>query len=134
MTAQTRTRVDNLTTGSPKFVGPEETLRGVAHHLWSASVGALVVGDARHPVGVISERDVVAQLARGANPDVTTAAHAMSPHITSAGPDDPMFDVALRMLDQGVRHLPVVDDAGVVTGVVSMRDLLRPLLLDAFGG
>lgn len=134
MTAHTRTGAEELTTRPPIFVPPGESLRGVAHRLWLESVGALVVGDARRPLGVISERDVVTQLARGADPYTTTAAAAMSPHMMSAGPHDPLFDIALRMVDEGVRHMPVVDEYGVVTGVVSIRDLVRPLLLEAFGG
>jgi CBS domain-containing protein len=134
MTTQTRTEAGELSTRPPIFVAPGESLRGVAHRLWLESVGALVVGDARHPLGVISERDIVTQLARGADPYTTTAQAAMSPHVVSAGPHDPLFDIALRMVDAGVRHMPVVDEDGVVTGVVSIRDLVRLLLLDAFGG
>jgi CBS domain-containing protein len=32
------------------------------------------------------------------------------------------------MLDLGFRHVPVLDERGAVLGVVSVRDLLRPLL------
>ncbi len=39
-------------------------------------------------------------------------------------PDEPIITVAERMLDEGVRHLPVVSD-GQVIGVVSVRDALR---------
>lgn len=134
MTPHTRTGAEALTTRPPIFVAPGDSLRAVAHRLWSESVGALIVGDAHHPLGVISERDIVTQLALGADMFTTTAQVAMSPNVMSAGPDDPLFDVALRMVDEGVRHMPVVDQYGVLTGVVSIRDLVRPLLLDAFGG
>ena len=46
------------------------TLRSVAHKLSAEDVGMLVVCEVhRHPVGVISERDVVGVLAQGADPD-----------------------------------------------------------------
>ena len=35
------------------------------------------------------------------------------------------------MLDDIIRHLPVVDEDGRVVGMVSVRDLIRPVLLDA---
>jgi CBS-domain-containing membrane protein len=38
------------------------------------------------------------------------------------------------MIDHEVRHLPVVDENDDVVGMVSVRDLLRPLLIDALGG
>lgn len=117
-------------------VRADDTLRAVALQLWEAGVGAAVVsGEGTAITGVISERDVVAQLAVGADPDRVTAAEAMSRNVVSAQPADPVLDVVFLMLDAGVRHIPVVaDDFDQLVGVVSMRDLLRPLLVDRFGG
>lgn len=118
------------------MVRADDTLRAVARQLWEAGVGAAVVpGEGTAIAGVISERDVVAQLAVGADPDLVTAAEAMSRNVVSAQPADPVLDVVFLMLDAGVRHIPVVaDDLDQLVGVVSMRDLLRPLLVDRFGG
>lgn len=116
------------------MIAADEMLRAVAHTLWTESVGALVVGDARHPVGVISERDVVTALAQGADPDAVTAGDAMTHHVISARLEDPLFDAASQMLDDAIRHLPVTDENGTVIGMVSIRDLVGPLLLDALGG
>ena len=69
MTFHIRDRVGSLARREPVFVAPGETLRKAANKLWLESVGALVVGDSHHPRGVISERDVVAELAQGADPD-----------------------------------------------------------------
>jgi CBS domain-containing protein len=134
MTPHTRDAVATLARRAPVVIAADETLRAVAHTLWTESVGALVVGDARHPVGVISERDVVTALAQGADPDAVTAADVMTRHVISARLEDPLFDAASRMLDDAIRHLPVADENGTVVGMVSIRDLIRPLLLDALGG
>lgn len=115
----------------PVFVDADATLRAVAHTLWSSSVGILVVGDARHVVGLVSERDVVTQLAQGADPDTRTARDAMTPYFVSARAEDPIYDAAGQMLDDAIRHLPVVDRDDRVVGMLSLRDVLRPLLLDA---
>ena len=129
-----RDHVGSLAQRNPVFVAPGETLRKAANKLWVESVGALVVGDAHHPSGVISERDVVAQLAQGADPDTMTAEEAMTNYLISARPGGPLFDVAAQMLDDAIRHIPIVDENGDIVGMVSVRDLLRPLLLDALGG
>lgn len=50
------------------------------------------------------------------------AAH-MTPAPATAGPGEDSISVANRMLNLGVRHLPVVD-GGPVTGMVSASDLL----------
>lgn len=118
---------------SPVIVGPAETLRDVSRTLWRESVGAAIVGSIDEAVGIISERDVVAELAQGAEADTVTAEQAMTGAIVAARPGDRLLDVIFLMLAEGVRHVPVVDEVGTVTGMVSVRDLLRPLLVEALG-
>ena len=115
----------------PLFSPPDATLREVASAMWAQGVGVLLVGEQGAPVGIISERDVVARIAAGADPDGTTAVQAMTEAVICAAPDDLLFEVAGQMLDNAVRHIPVSDGADGISGVVSIRDLLRPLLLDA---
>ena len=50
----------------------------------------------------------------------------MSRRVSTAGPGDPVGDLALRMLEWRIRHLPVVEH-GIPIGVVSRRDLLKIL-------
>ena len=131
MTVHIADPVGSLAGRPPVFVDADATLRAVARTLWSESIGALVVGNARHPLGVISERDVVTELAQGADPDSRTARDAMTSYLVSARREDPISDAAAQMLDDVIRHMPVVDEDGRVVGMVSVRDLIRPLLLDA---
>lgn len=134
MTVHIADPVGSVTGRQAVFVDADATLRAVARTMWSESVGMLVVGDERRALGVISERDVVTELAQGADPDRRTAQDAMTSYVISARREDPIYDAAGQMLDDLIRHLPVVDDVGHVIGMVSVRDLLRPLLLDALTG
>ncbi len=123
-------KVQSVSSRAPVLVEPEATLRAAARTMWLESVGALVVGDERHPLGVLSERDVMAALARGCDPDVVTAGEAMTGHVVATRFEDPLHEAAYQMLDNAIRHVPVVDEHGRVVGMVSIRDLLRPILLD----
>lgn len=127
-------RAKAVVSRSPIFIAPEATLRTVTRVLWSEAVGLLLVGQADGIVGIVSERDVVAAVARGADPDTTTAEAVMTGDVISLRPRDSLYDVAVEMLDEGIRHIPLADEWGEVTGVVSIRDLLRPLLVDSLGG
>jgi CBS domain-containing protein len=118
----------------PVIVARDASVRSVARTLWQESVGAAIVGTAHEPVGIVSERDVVASLGQGSDPDAVTAGEFMTSPIIAARPEDPLLDVAYLMFDEVIRHVPVMDDYGHVTGIVSVRDLLRPLLVDALGG
>lgn len=106
------------------WVDPEASLLDVAEKLLDEAIGLLVVLAPGGLVGVVSERDVVRALAVGGEPSELWAADLMAEQPVAAEPDDPIIDVADRMVDAGIRHVPVVAD-GELRGVVSMRDVLR---------
>jgi len=122
------TKVKEVATREPVVVAPETPLRVAAEMMARDSIGALVVATGHRTVGILSERDVVTAIGRGANPDTATVAGAMSEDVVSLRPHDTLYDAAVDMLDLGIRHVPVFDERGTVVGMVSVRDLLRPLL------
>jgi CBS domain-containing protein len=100
------------------------TLSQVARALRTRNVGsAIVVDDQAHPLGIISERELVDSVAGGRNPDQGTAQLWMRPDLLSAGAETSPEAAAEMMRVHNVRHLPVLRD-GRVVGVVSIRDLL----------
>lgn len=125
---------ENFVTRPPIYIAPEASLRDVAQTLWANEIGILLIGDVDHLVGVISERDVVAAIARGSDPDTVSARSVMTENVVSVRPRDPLYDAAIDILDDGFRHVPIVDEYGEVKGVVSVRDLLRPLLVTSLEG
>lgn len=115
----------------PVSIAADETIRAAASLMWKHDIGSLVVGDLTHPVGILTERDVIGQMAQGADLDVVTARQVMTPYVVAARHGDALSEAALTMLEEGIRHLPVLDEFGHITDILSVRDLLRPLLLDA---
>lgn len=100
-----------------------EPVPAVAGRMVQEHVGALAVLDGDRLVGMISERDVVRAVAQHTDLARAAAGTFASTHVQTASLDDDTADVARRMLDAGVRHLPVVDK-DVPIGMISMRDLL----------
>ncbi len=49
----------------------------------------------------------------------------------TVGPDDTVELVATIMRDEGVTHVPVVDDRGTVVGIVARSDLVRLLVRES---
>jgi CBS domain-containing protein len=98
------------------------TLREVAVTFAAESIGAAVVRDT-DPPGVVSERDIVRALADGADPDQERAGDVMTEEVAWVGPAEPLSRALRLMLDNEIRHLPVIDD-GVVVAMVSARDVL----------
>jgi CBS domain-containing protein len=101
----------------------EESLEVAADRMNWHQVGALPVLEGQHLVGIISERDVTAAMAEGADPMMTPVSDYMTPAPEVLQPDSELADAAHRMLELGIRHLPVVR-SGCLVGVLSIRDVL----------
>jgi CBS domain-containing protein len=100
-----------------------ETLAAVARKMAAGNVGALAVVDGTRVAGIISERDITRAVAEQADPGSRTAEEYASRELEVAVLNDDTSQVARRMLEAGVRHLPVMDDNEMI-GMVSIRDLL----------
>jgi CBS domain-containing protein len=107
-------------------VGAEVTLTEVAEALAADEIGALCVIENDVLAGIVSERDVVAHLAAGADPEHLTAGEVMSSDLVVASPDETVLEAARRMQESQVRHLPVLLGTEIA-GIVSMRDLFAVL-------
>ena len=106
-------------------VGPGHTIRDVARQMSERKVGAAVVVDNEQPgPGIITERDILDSVAGGQSPDNELVADHLSANVTYAAPDWPLERAAAAMVRGGFRHLVVVEN-GEVTGVLSMRDIVR---------
>lgn len=99
------------------------TLREVSETLTREEVGAVVVKGSQPLAGIVSERDLVRAIADGADPDVDRAEDVMTFDVVSASPDDSVAEVARKMIEGGIRHMPVVQE-GAPVGIVSIRDLV----------
>lgn len=106
--------------------GAEMSLHEAARELNEKKVGALVVLSSEGEiVGVVSERDVVREIARkGADCLNCAVKMVMTKSVVTAQPAETIDDCLARMTDRRIRHLPVVDD-GRLTGIVSIGDLVK---------
>jgi CBS domain-containing protein len=86
-------------------------------------------------IGILTERDIVRSIAKGASPNAITAGSLMSSPILSYRKDQPIEDAALIMMRNKVRHLLVEDSTsppsahneGVIIGIITATDLARYL-------
>jgi CBS domain-containing protein len=107
-------------------IGPEATVYEALERMSEEGVGALVVMKSGGIVGLLSERDYARKIIlKGRSSKETKVEEIMiSPPLTiSPGCS---VDEAMRiMTEHRVRHLPVVDGAGGVLGIVSIGDLVK---------
>jgi len=105
----------------------DSTAREISKRMRDGHCGLLLIHGAG-TVAVVSERDIVASLADGDDPDDVWAVDVMTRNTIMIEPDASIEEAAELMLEAGVRHLVVQDTDDERFGVVSVRDLLDPLL------
>jgi CBS domain-containing protein len=116
-------------------IGTRHTLREACRLMAERNVGAVIVVDDELPgPGIVTERDVLRAVARGADPDETPVSEVMTFEARTASLSWDLDVAAAEMVTGGFRHLVVVDDRGGLAGVVSMRDVVRARLGTAAPG
>jgi CBS domain-containing protein len=107
-------------------VGSGHTLRDACRLMVERNVGAAVVLEDHMPgPGIVTERDVLRAVARGADPDTTSIADVMTFEARTATDAWDLDAAAEEMVLRGFRHLVVVDGDGQLAGILSMRDVVR---------
>lgn len=106
-------------------IGPGHTLRAAARLMADRHVGAAVVldPDGAGP-GILTERDVLVSIGRGEDPDTELVGAHLTANIVFAAPDWSLEEAADAMVKGGFRHL-IVTDRGEISGVLSVRDVVR---------
>lgn len=106
-------------------VRPEQSVREAAASLARHNVGALiVVNELGHPVGIISERDIVRELSRDERLLGRPVAEIMTRDVVTGLPADDLMSVAKTMTERHIRHLPILD-GGKLVGIVSIGDVVK---------
>jgi CBS domain-containing protein len=109
---------------------PTTTVQTAAELMARRRVGAVVVVEDDHLLGIFSERDAVFRVvARGLEPTKTALAEVMTPAPVTIEPDRSFGHAMAVMHEHGFRHLPVVEN-GRPIGIVSSRNALDPELED----
>ena len=109
----------------PNFltVAPEDTLGEVAERMTRENVGAVIVKDYGRLIGILTERDMLRAMAARVHTSDARVRQWMTADPITAAPDMDLDEAAQVMLDNGFRHLPVVEGTNVL-GVVSLRRVM----------
>lgn len=106
----------------------EETARDAAIRMRDYHVGCVVVTAGAHPIGILTDRDIVVRvIAAGLDPATTRIADVVTYDVTTVSRDAEVGTAAKLMRDHGVRRLPIVTGDGKVTGIVTADDLVAIL-------
>jgi CBS domain-containing protein len=107
------------------------TVREAIETMAAAQVGSVVVVEDGHLQGIFTERDVMLRVVlEGRNPQTTEVQEVMTSPVQTVGIRTTGDEALGIMLQEHIRHLPLVDDSGRAQAIVSMRTLLQEKVLE----
>lgn len=81
------------------------------------------------PVGILTDRDLVLEIiAMDINMEKITVGNVMSLDLVTVAENESLSTMLETMKQHGIRRLPVVDDNGMLTGLVNYEDILQALM------
>ena len=105
-------------------VAPEDTIGEAAQRMADANVGSSVVLEHGRLIGILTERDLLRAMAQRVHPSEARVREWMTAEPVAVSESTTADEAARLMVENGFRHLPVVDGDRTL-GVVSLRDVMR---------
>jgi len=116
--------VAQIMSRGPQLLDPQTPVKEVAQMMQRSGFEGYPVVDAGKVVGLLTRRAVDRAMAHKLN---LTANSLMDAGEVTVHPGDSLQHLQARMTDSGWGQVPVVNDKGVVIGIVTRTDLLKTL-------
>jgi CBS domain-containing protein len=122
--------VSTIMSTNVKTATEEETIQTVCKSMYENQIGSIVVVkrtvDGINPIGIITERDIVRQI--GSSELFIVQApirQIMSTPLVTIRPNSLIRDAIETMRLKNISRLPVIDNKGIMVGIVTYKDLLE---------
>jgi CBS domain-containing protein len=122
-------KVKDIMTQKPACCTPDTNLQQVARMMVDCNCGEIPVVESQQtmkPIGVVTDRDIACRaVAQGKNPLQMTAKECMTKPAITVTPETSVEECCRLMKQHQIRRIPVVDQKGVLCGMVTQADLAR---------
>lgn len=116
--------VASLMTNDVKTVTPETLVEDAADVMLGNEIGSVVVVDDDGELqGILTRTDFVAIVAGQKPKDQTPVKEYMTSDVLTGKAGDSIREVADRMTEVGIHHMPVVDEEEGLIGMITTSDL-----------
>ena len=107
-----------------KTVTPDTLVEDAAAILLNHDIGSVVVvNEENHLEGILTTTDFVRIVAERKPKDRTPVSAYMSTDVLTASAQDPIDEVADRMIAHGIHHIPVTNESEGLIGIITTTDL-----------
>ena len=120
-------KVSDAMTGQVSTAAPTDTVRKVAQVMAHVETGAVpIVDEDGKVIGLVTDRDIVLRVVAEGRSFDSPISEAMSDgEVYSVKEDDILADATAKMASHQIRRLVVLDDAGKLTGILSLGDVAK---------
>ncbi len=118
--------VDSIMTTNVQTAGANDSVTEAAARLAESNIGCLPITNKGVLVALVTRTDILSAQVRQAmtsRPSTIIARDLMTTNPATVLADDYLLDAAGRMQSLGIRHLPVVNGANKLVGMLSDRDI-----------
>jgi CBS domain-containing protein len=120
--------VSRLHPSPPLRVSPTQTVAEAVRLMRQEKVGSLVVCDGDRIVGIFTERDLLRRVLSAGKPLTLLVSECMTRNPVVVDRKETVGAAVRRMEEGGYRHLPVVDEAGLLVGILSVKRIVHYLV------
>ncbi|KUG19164.1 MAG: CBS domain-containing protein [Methanomicrobiaceae archaeon] len=107
-------------------VSPDTSILDVARVMEEKNVGSVMIVRGEKPEGIITDRDIVLRVcAKGMAMDSVRVEDVMTKNLITLKDDTGIYEAIERIKDAGIRRMPIVDDAGMLIGIITLDDVIR---------
>jgi len=118
--------VNDIMSKSLISVNPTTTVFQIAKMMEQGGIGAVLVKENEHLVGIITDRDFATKIAANSLPFDTPVEKIMSSPLVTINYDETISAAAERMTSKKIRKLAVTENGNVV-GIITSTDLVNQL-------
>lgn len=119
-------KVSDAMTGQVSTAAPTDTVRKVAQMMAHVETGAVPIVDDGKVVGLVTDRDIVLRVvAEGRSFDSPISEAMTDGEVHSVKEDDVLAEATAKMASHQIRRLVVLNDAGGLTGILSLGDVAK---------
>jgi CBS domain-containing protein len=119
-------KVSDAMTGQVSTAAPTDSVRKVAQVMAHVETGAVPIVENGKVVGLVTDRDIVLRVVAEGRSFDSPISEAMSEgEVQSVREDDILADATAKMASHQIRRLIVLDEAGKLTGILSLGDVAK---------
>ncbi len=116
-------KVSEAMTAQVVTATPRTTIAEIARTMAQIDSGAVPIVEDGKVVGLVTDRDIVVRVVAGGGSLDAPVSGVMSHDVQTCQEDDSLADASAKMGAQQIRRLVVMNEAGKLSGILSLGDI-----------